>query len=407
MRKLWNAARVHARSRTSRFVGTAAALLLAATSTLAQSSNPIFQPVPENQPAPVGDILQAGCSSCGGGAVPWMAAGPLGCNHCSGPIVGGSCGDGCGGPRCVPGRLGCCEPCHAKTRMGRFFCAMHEALCCPDPCYEPCWIPAANSSFFTESAKPVTQTRFYYDAGINGNGGGDRGEFFWAQVGGRGPAAANNSANIFYHDLVIYTEAAVDRFSVFATAPFRFIDGYNPALKSGPFSDMSVGTKTLLVDSELLLASFQFTTFIPTGVAAFGLGTGHVSLEPALLTALKLFPETYLQASIANRIPIAGTPGAAANVLHYHFSMNHTLAEPVVDTKIIGSLEFGAYSFLNGQVTPTGAAAVDARTTYFALGPGIRIVSCNKLDVGVGMQFAVTNSHFAQQLYRTEFRWRF
>lgn len=391
MRSLFNAARG--------WFGAAATIwMLAAAGASGQTTNPIFQPVPENQPKADSNVVQAGCVGCG--AAPWLGSNPLGCSGCAGPIQGGACGDGCGGPHCVPGRLDCCEPCHAKTRVGRFFCALHEALCCPDPCYEPCWIPAANAAFFVDSAKPVTQFRMYWDAGVNGNGGGDRGGFFWASPNLGGPG---NGGSIYYHDLVIQNEIAIDRFSVFVNTPFRFL--VTPPFGS-PFGDVGVGTKTLLVDSELLLFSFQFTTFIPTGIPAFGTGTGKVSLEPAILSTLKLFPETYLQASLHNRIPLFDT-NFSANVLHYHFSLNHTLAEPLVDTKIIGTMEFGAYSFLNGSVTNPGGAVVDARTTYFALGPGFRIVSCNKFDIGFGMQFGVTNVHFAQELYRTELRWRF
>ena len=45
--------------------------------------------------------------------------------------------------------------------------------------------------------------------------------------------------------------------------------------------------------------------------------------------------------------------------------------------------------------------------TYFTVGPGLRFSVCNKVDFGFGVQFAVTNDHFANQLYRTELRWRF
>lgn len=395
MRNLLTTGRIQPSKR--HWLGAAAIMFIAVTAANAQTTNPIFQPVPENQPQKDPNVVPAGCASCGVGGVPWMSSNPLGCYGCAGPLGCGSCGDGCGGPHCVPGRLGCCEPCHARTRFGRFICGLHEALCCPDPCYEPCWIAAANASFFVDSAKPVTQFRMYWDAGVNGNGGGDRAGFFWATPNLGGPGAGGN---IFWHDIVISTEAAVDRFSVFVNTPFRFLT--TPPFGS-PFGDMSVGTKTLLIDSELLLFSFQFTTFIPTGIPSFGTGTGNVWLEPAILSTLKLFPETYLQASLHNRIPLIDTSNAG-NVLHYHFSLNHTLAEPIVDTKIIGTMEFGAYSFLNGTVSP---GATPAATTYFALGPGFRIVSCNKLDIGFGMQFAATNLHFAQQLYRTEFRWRF
>ena len=57
--------------------------------------------------------------------------------------------------------------------------------------------------------------------------------------------------------------------------------------------------KSVMFDSELLLFTFQFKTYIPTGNAAAGLGTGHVSLEPSLLSTLKLSSNAYLQSQLA------------------------------------------------------------------------------------------------------------
>jgi hypothetical protein len=45
--------------------------------------------------------------------------------------------------------------------------------------------------------------------------------------------------------------------------------------------------------------------------------------------------------------------------------------------------------------------------TYLYLGPGVRVNFCDKLDFGVGAQFALGSSHFAEQLIRTEFRYRY
>ena len=38
---------------------------------------------------------------------------------------------------------------------------------------------------------------------------------------------------------------------------------------------------------ELLLSTLQFKVFLPTGDAGRGLGTGHVSIEPSLVSALR------------------------------------------------------------------------------------------------------------------------
>ena len=44
---------------------------------------------------------------------------------------------------------------------------------------------------------------------------------------------------------------------------------------------------------------------------------------------------------------------------------------------------------------------------YLGIGPGFRWVMSQKCDFGFGVNFAVTEQHFANQLYRAEFRLRF
>ena len=79
---------------------------------------------------------------------------------------------------------------------------------------------------------------------------------------------------------------------------------------------MTVGTKSLLFDCEMLQLSLQFLTYIPTGNFTKGLGVGHLSLEPSLLMSLKFTPRTYLQAQLAEWIPLGGDPTYAGAMLH-------------------------------------------------------------------------------------------
>lgn len=288
--------------------------------------------------------------------------------------------------------------------LGRLLCGLHHILCCPDPCYEPCYIPAANAGFFLDSAKPVTQSKFRFDASIGGTTP-DRAEYLWAQIGGRGPA--NPEASLVHYDLVMENEFATERFSFFVSTPFRIVVPTNNPTHAG-YADMRLGTKSLLVDSELLLVAFQFSTILPTGVAPWGTGNGHVSLEPSLLMTLKVCEETYLQTQIAEWIPLGGTPGFQGPVFHYHFSLNHTLTAPRRDMKLIGTMEFGSYVFHSGGATLANGAVVNASDeVYYHLGPGFRFHFCNKIDIGFGMQFGVSDNMFFDQLYRTELRWRF
>jgi hypothetical protein len=289
--------------------------------------------------------------------------------------------------------------------LGRMFCGIHDCLCCPDPCYEPRWVAAANAALFVDTVRPMTQTRFRWDAGRNLTLP-DRAEYFWPAIGIKGPGVPENRVD--YHVLSLYVEAASERFSFFIDTPYRSLDPDRNAGAAG-FGDLVLGTKSLLLDCELMQLTFQFSTFIPTGAAGRGLGTGHVSLEPSLLAAVKLHPDTYYQGQLAQWIPIAGTAGFQGGVLHTHHAINHVLCRPVGDTQLIGTFEVGTWSFQSGSFTDpvTGLARSANGTTYASIGPGIRLSICDKVDIGFGAAFSVTREHFADQLYRTELRWRF
>jgi hypothetical protein len=299
----------------------------------------------------------------------------------------------------------------------RFFCAFHNALCCPDPCYEPRWIPTANAALFVDTARPATMTRLRWDAGRNLIQP-DRSEYFWAAQGRKGPGTltggrvANPETGVKYDELHLYQEVATGRFSFWINMPYRSLNG-DVTGGAGGFGDLSLGTKTVMIDSELMVWTFQFATYIPTGNPSTGIGVGHVSLEPSLLGYVKLYPDTYWQTQLSYWIPISSTSTDvgqfAGGVLHYHNSLNHVIWRPLADTCLIGTLECVGYTFTAGKVTDpvTGFTSSANNQTYFTVGPGLRWSICDKLDVGFGVQFAVTNPHFADQLYRTELRWRY
>lgn len=368
------------------------------------------QPVPEKLPQPVlrdkeaakpdvpvpdafNQILQTGCSSCNNGLFA-----PNVPSYNNGGCTGDSCEAGC-----FPGQKKC-VPCEGHSCVSRMFCAFHDCLCCPDPCYEPRWVAAANAAFFVDAARPVTQMKFRWDYGQNVTQV-DRAEYMWARVGGKGPPLREISFG--YSQLNIYNEAAVDRFSMFTEMPYASID---PEINGGAggFGDLKIGTKSLLLDCELIQTSFQFVTTVPTGNFRKGLGVGHVALEPSVLAAIKLYQDTYMQLQFSQWIPIGGTANFQGSIFHYHAALNHVICRPVGDTQLIGTMEFNGYSFQSGSYTDPILGGQPANNyTYMSVGPGLRYVICDKVDVGVGAAFAITGQHFAEQLYRTEFRWRF
>jgi hypothetical protein len=244
----------------------------------------------------------------------------------------------------------------------------------------------------------------------------DRNEYFWPRSGGgvgKGPSKVETSLD--YNQLMFVTEAAAARASIAVETPYVY---YEPEVNDSHagWSDIRITTKALLIDCELMQCAFQFRTYIPSGNFNKGLGTGHVSLEPALLWALKLSPSTYFQAELAEWIPVGGDNDYAGSILHYHFSLNQVLWHGGHDIKLIGTMEFQGYSFQDGAFSDP--AFVDANghplfpvessgTSYLSIGPGIRAVMCDRVDLGIGTQFNISDHNWFDQFYRVEFRWRF
>ncbi len=213
------------------------------------------------------------------------------------------------------------------------------------------------------------------------------------------------------NQLSLYNEAALGRFSAFIAVPYNEVHrdtdfGYSVA--SSGFGNLSVGTKSMLLDCELLQITLQFTTYIPTASPGGGLANGHVSLEPALLFALKLTPESYFQGELAQWIPVGGDTIYQGNVFHSHFSFNHILWRFLPDVQLIGTMELSEWSVLNGNFTdPLTGAIQRAAGSAWSLGPGLRLNICNRIDFGAGVQFGVGSDRWYDENFRAEFRWRF
>jgi hypothetical protein len=355
-------------------------------------------------PALESGLPVGGCASCGSGG------GPLASDVHPAPPAD-ACACGIGGCGCVPGRNPC-YCCDATTHMGRFFNAVYQCVCCPDPCYEPRWVAAANASFFTDPARPISQWRVRYDAGL-GLQFPDRAEYFWARADGKGkgppPVAPHRGEGALdYDQLSLYTETAIKRFSFFVEIPYLSVSPNFDPYAAG-FGNMNLGIKSLLCDSELMQLAFQFRTYIPIGNFLKGLGNGHVSLEPSLLMALKLAPDTYLQGQISELAPIGGDPLYQGSLLIHHLSLNQVLWRIMPDVPLIGTLEYNGLSFQSGRFTDPilGPFQKAGGFTFVSAGPGLRLVVCNRIDIGFGAAFAVNEPTYPRQLYRTEFRWRF
>jgi len=384
-------------------------------------------------------ILVQGCSSCGKGTIGSGGGLGAGGSHLS----GGSAT--CGPEGCTPGRHNCYPWEHNKTFAGRMAGAMYEALCCPDPCYEGKWIPLADSAFYSDSIRPISQQKLRWDIGRN-LVNPTRNAYMFAP----NPIFPYPVQSLNYNDVYISTEIATGGFSILSDISYRTLS-IDPSEGGGAFGDMMIGTKSLLFDTELIQIAMEFKTFLPTGNFTAGFGTGHVSLEPSLLVCLKLKEKTYLQGQVSEWIPLGSTTppvGTAGSLLHAHLSLNHVLHEVNPDIPIIGTLEYSGYYFQAGgnqdvSTIPTGSSSTSSSSTtpatnnfyassssgsssgtsvttpslpfsyssgisYQYIGPGLRMFMGSHYDMGVGAQFALSgNNRFAEQLYRVEFRLRY
>ena len=346
------------------------------------------------KPSPFRDEQVVPTSGCCGKS--WLGGASL-----FGSGYGGGCFGDDGG-LCVPGRTGC-TPGGSHSIFGRLLNAALGEVCCPDPCYEPRWIPAANAAFFQDSPRPVTQTRIRWDSAHN-HTFPDSAEFFWARIGQKGPQ--NPTPGVRYNDLTYFQEIATPGASAWVEMSYRTIDSTTNPSTAG-LGDVNIGAKTVLLDRELILVSMQIRTQVPAGSFTKGLGTGHVALEPSLLSALKLTESTYLQTQLAYWIPLGGTPGFAGSTFHYHFSLNQDLYRHGDFFSVLATMEVNGYSF-RGRFTDfvTQETRGLAGRGYINLGPGLRLAFCDRADIGVAAVFGLSN-HGPENLYRTELRFRF
>jgi hypothetical protein len=238
--------------------------------------------------------------------------------------------------------------------------------------------PIAATGGYIDSAIPRTYFRVRYDDAYDDNRP-DRAEFFYAKPGGfarlphnnplfdptaRGPAHPHFFPNIIgdprvdYQEVSAYLEVAPrPNLSAFIEMPARFV---NPTLyaNSGGFSDINMGFKYAFVAEPDRFYTFQFRTYVPTGAPDKGLGTGHPSLEPALLVFRRLTERAYFIGELRDWIPVQGT-NYAGNVIRYGMGAFYNIV--LTDTfRVAPVSEFVGWTVFNGKQTVPGVGPASA-----------------------------------------------
>ena len=268
---------------------------------------------------------------------------------------------GCASGNCIPGRPPCNPLCKEHdTVIGAFCQNLYDCLCCPDPCYQPAWVPAANASFFADYARPRTVTRIRYD-NLENMTRPDRNQFWINNVtpGLQERTSSRTDPTARLQQVYLYQEAAGERGSFFVEYPYRQINESWAPTQAG-FGDVNFGIKSLLFDCEMLQVTFQMRTYMPSGNFMNNLGTGQFAVDPSILTSLKLSDGTYFQGQFGNWIPVGGPGGngkLAGGVFYWLMSLNQVLWHVTPDSPLIATLEMDGWSFENGGYTARIQAA--------------------------------------------------
>jgi hypothetical protein len=318
------------------------------------------------------------------------------------------------------------------------------------------------------------QIRLRYDAGFNMNRP-DRAEFFYAtwkelsfhphgikgdgvffDPNARGPVILPGKVD--YQELSSYFEYAFNqRFSAFVDVPFRYVD-FDNLLEDNPeaeakrnpknfpapgsrffpepdngrvdsfphtafdgISDIQIGIKAAILADPDQYLTFQFRTYVPTGNTGRGMGTGHVSLEPALLYYQRLTEQLTIEAQIMDWIPVGGGPGAG-NVLIYGVGVGYDVYNcgnlritPI--TEFVGWTVLDGFEAFFGKVGATDPPGVDLPLTHGvadATGDtiinakiGVRTYFGDAHDIYIGYGHVLTGEHWYKEIARVEYRFAF
>lgn len=259
---------------------------------------------------------------------------------------------------------------------------------------------------YIDPAIPGNIFRLRFDDSFNDNRP-TRAEFFYPKGGPLGPGLPIPEPSVDFQELSTYLEmTATDRLSAFINLPVRVLE---PAI--GPdhqgFSDLDAGAKFAFLYKPDRVGTFQFRTYAPTGNSHEGLGTHHVSLEPALLFYNGISERLALESELRLWVPIGGTD-FAGNIIRYGAGLHYDLYRTESWT-VAPVVEFVGWTVLNGKETvvpPAGAPFIEdaAGQTILNIKVGMRVKYSDWTDLYVGYGRPLTGDRWYSDTLRVEFR---
>lgn len=277
---------------------------------------------------------------------------------------------------------------------------------------EPGSVPLFESTVaFIDSALPLTQFRFRYDANYNA-ARNTRAEYLLAmpQPIGRGMPADESRLDL-QRATTYFEFAPGPTLSGFVEIGSRIVDPEINANSAG-IEDMNFGFKWAFWWTEHRVFTAQLKAFLPTGDADRGLGVGHSALEPGFLLMHRITDRFRMEKHVKLWIPIDGAEGAAGSVAHYGISTCYDVVAKS-NLRIAPQFELDCWTALGGSsryLTPAGVLVDDAHcdTIWNAMfgcrvcvGPDCR----HQFYAGYGR--ALTGETWFQDVARIEYRLAF
>jgi hypothetical protein len=259
---------------------------------------------------------------------------------------------------------------------------------------------------YIDPAIPGDVFRFRFDANYDDRRP-TRAEFVYPRGGPAGPGLPEPESRIDYQEISAYLETVVtDRLSAFVDVPVRFI---NPTINPdhAGLSDVDAGFKYAFLYDETRVATFQFRTYAPTGDSRRGLGTDHVTVEPALLYYDRLTERLGLEGELRLWTPVGGTD-FAGDIVRYGLGLHYDLFRTSHCT-VTPAAEFVGWTVLDGKETvlpATGPAFVhDANgETIVNAKLGVFFKFGDRADVYAGYGRALTGDAWYEDTLRVQFR---
>ena len=259
---------------------------------------------------------------------------------------------------------------------------------------------------YVDTALIGGRARLRYDAGFD-NIKPSRAEFFWpvGQPLGPGPGP---ETSVDYQDISTYVEwAPLARLSLFVDTAYRMVDPELQDDASG-LGDMQAGFKFALRQDACQTTTFQLRGYFPTGDGSEGLGTDHLSIEPALLHFRRFGPRLSLELELRDWIAVGGTSDFAGNVLRYGGGLNFQLKQSKT-TPLFVVGELVGWTVLDGMTafspTPTERIVEDAAgDTIVNVKFGLRQALTGGYDIYAGYGQALTDEAWYDHIYRIELR---